>query len=280
MKSWLPHLALLVAIIIAGYILLYASEPAQPVLTNIASEQVHDITLTRPGEPARVFHLDKRGGWGMKQPFELPARAFRLHQLTEITSTTSYAQFSVAGLNLADFGLQPAQATWRFNEIQLKFGNIERLSGQRYMQVGQTIHLTTDRFFHYGLKPATDFISLAILPPDSKLHELNLSTLHVKYSQGKWQILSDHAARLASADSISILINAWQNTQALDVLSYQSSSEEKFTVMLRLVEHHAPLIFKYSVNELGGLLTRPDIGVGYQLSKPQIEALQLSAFPA
>ena len=273
-KSYLPHLILTLIITLVSSILIFGTTTPEPItVTSILPTQVHNLTLIRPEHPALAFNHDEKSEWWMQHPLSLPARNFRLHQIVNIVTAISHAQFPLESINPRHLGLQPPAAEWRINDMPLLFGDLEPLSGQRYLQVGRTIHLIKAQYLHHALKPMTDFISLALLPPSSTLNEVILPRAHLKLRQQRWQVLSDLTDRLAQTDQINVFIGNWENAQALDVLPYQTI-EAPVRIELRTMQS-VPIIFEYIDEAAGAILARPEAGVMYRLSDEQATTLLL-----
>lgn len=117
-------------------------------ITDRDTSQIHDIITHHSTQVfRRLRHQDK--GWidlttGNPVGDEnLPAR------LLHIARLPSLHHFSATDHDLRSFGLQPPIYTLQLDDLHINFGNIDPVTGLRYVQVDKQIHLISDGYTHY-----------------------------------------------------------------------------------------------------------------------------------
>lgn len=165
-RRWLINLALLALLAL----LLFAVRIDQretlraSTLTALAPEAVTRIVLERAGEPAvRLRRRDT--GWEMTEPFAVPVIADAVAALLPVARAPVTRTLPVAGLDLAELGLERPPVRLRLDGLELRFGSTEPVADRRYVQQGDTVHLIDDRYLPRLLTPAADLISRRLLPP-------------------------------------------------------------------------------------------------------------------
>ncbi len=234
--------------------------PAARLLPN-APEEVKRLRIERPGQPA--VSLERHGqGWAMTQPYALPADATRVASLLKLPQARSESQLAVAGLDLAEFGLAEPKATLYLNDIRVDFGGTEPLNGWRYVRIGDTVHLSVDRFYYLLISNAGSLVDRSLLPAGAQPMTIRLPGTTLRQVNGKWTLDPDDPA--VSADAISTLVQAWRSAQAVSVNAVKAAAEGK-PVSIELADGRR-LHFKVLAGDLGPVFARPEAGVQYELA--------------
>lgn len=128
-------------------------QQAGPVrLLNSTYEDIHLITLVRHQNAMDVDTLrfeKQEGEWQMVAPQQHPASVNQIRQLFTLLNEPVVAVYDSAGKDLAQYGLQPARLTLRFNNHQFVLGAINTVSGSRYVLHDNKIKLVSEAV--YGL---------------------------------------------------------------------------------------------------------------------------------
>jgi hypothetical protein len=133
-------------------------------LTPLLAEDVKDIRLQRAGQPA--LHLVRDGAaWRMLEPFPVKADQAMLDKLLPIVAATTERTLPAAALDLPRLGLDPAPIQLWLDDLELRIGGTEPIAEQRYVQVGDSVYLTDNRFLPPLLAPAEDYVDKRLLPP-------------------------------------------------------------------------------------------------------------------
>lgn len=216
-KRWLTILGLLLLVTGLGglvYWLERAPQPKSPPLVPaFAPDRVQHVVIERQNE--RLEFTRREDGWHMVQPFDAPADAYHLEQVLALPKQTSQTRYAASELDLARFELKPPKATVRLEDAEFRFGGQNPLNFQRYLQVGETVHLIEDTLFHQLTAPATTWIEHKLLPAGT-LQGLDLPG---------WRITSTDAGGWASepglpAADLERLVDTWRTARAIQVTPY------------------------------------------------------------
>ena len=255
--------------VVAGLLLLTIYEPgiappAEPVpLTDLEPSAIRRLEMQRPGQPKARF--EKRAGvWHMLEPYQLPANHLRIGSVPDIAQATSHARYPVAGLALDRFSLDPPNASLFLDDLRVDFGGSEQLSAMRYVRVDDTVHLITDRFYHHLLTAPANHVDHRLLGPDAEPVEILLPEHRLVLTDGNWTVTPEIPHM--TADAPVRLVEAWRQTQAMEVTALQTEEGEQ-SVSVRLSGQTQPLRYLVSAAEHGMVFARPDAGVQYHLTE-------------
>lgn len=165
-RRWLVNLALLALL---GLLLLAVRLDTREAerhsrLTSLSAEDINRIELHRAGEPAiRLQRADT--GWELQAPFAVAADPAAVSKLLPVADARVSRILPAAGLDLAELGLTAAPLRVLLNGLELRFGGTEPVAAQRYVQVGDMVHLIDNRFLPRLMTPATALVSRRLLPP-------------------------------------------------------------------------------------------------------------------
>ncbi len=144
---------LLLVALLGGAAWWLQSSDMPPPLTRLSPARIQQIRLIRAGQ---TIELQRHNGvWWLG---EARADRQRVAQLLGIATTPSLAHFPLPQGRLAAFGLQPPETILWLDQTELRFGTTEPLSGQRYLQIGDQVHLIGDGFRHHLNAPAAAFL--------------------------------------------------------------------------------------------------------------------------
>jgi hypothetical protein len=166
-RRWLINLgllALLVLLLLAVRLDTRETE-RRTRLTSLAPEDIARIDLHRAGEPTIQLQREDTG-WQMRAPFAVTADPAAVAKLLPVADARASRILPAAGLDLTELGLEPAPLRVLLNGLELRFGGTEPVAAQRYVQVGDMVHLVDDRFLPGLMTPATALVSRRLLPPD------------------------------------------------------------------------------------------------------------------
>ena len=262
----LLNLFLLVLVVGLGLFIFYAQDKTDDPVIRIngpAIDRIHSITIQR--RDLGDFYLEKKDQqWWMTNPYKVLANPVPINSLLDLSQAISHSRFSAKDKNLADYGLSPAKASIAFNGEEYIFGNIEHINKRRYVLKGNTVHLTTDLFYH-RLKTNTEaFISPRLIPDKSTITALKLPGLQLEQSaQGQWLISGSDSSQQFSSDAIQTLIDHWHHKQAIQLLPVQNSEKAK-TVQLVFADNSV-ITFLAKITDNYLILIRNDLGLQYKL---------------
>jgi len=122
-------------------------QPAPVPLFTLKPEQVDTIRIKRP-EHEDLALQRRQGNWFIIKPLEAPANASLVDRVLKITTSTCPVRYAAAELELARLQLDPPRLRLILNDQALAFGGTETLNGRRYVQIGDSVYLCSDRFYY------------------------------------------------------------------------------------------------------------------------------------
>lgn len=153
--------------------------------------------------------------WRIVAPIQAPANDGRIKQLLELTQVESRASYPLKPEDLAKFGLDKPKAILKLGQATLVFGGSDPIDMNRYVQVGDTLHLIPDDAYRHLIASPTDFVDKKLLPEEAKLQTLTLPGLKARHGdKGQWVIEPQ-----GDASAMAELASAWQTARAVEVES-------------------------------------------------------------
>ncbi|HEY0719629.1 MAG TPA: DUF4340 domain-containing protein [Gammaproteobacteria bacterium] len=276
-RTWL-NLALLIIVALLLLLAIYEpgkeQPPAEPALVALNSDGISTLRIERADAPTLVLER-QQGSWRMTEPLQLAVNDYRISSLLRITELKSLGHFAATPESLAQYGLQPPNATLIINgTTRLDFGASTPIDQRRYVRIGDAIHLITDNYYYHLIGSPTTYASNSLLDSKATLVRLELPGLLLAQQEGKWSATPQPAD--FSADQITQLIDHWRHAQALEVAPYDGRPGE--TVRITLAGSDAPLAFLVTARTPELILARPDLKVQYHL--PESSAAELLTLQA
>lgn len=284
MKStYLTNLLLLVVAVLLVWLMTESQIPeANSFITdNISQAQVTEIEIQRHQQQTIQLQLDKQ--WQLIQPAKARANQTRIKLLLSLLEQPVQPPLSVTETtNLADFGLEKPNLILSFNQQRFAFGDIESLSGYRYILHNQQIFLVNDDISPLLGASASSFIDNRLLDPASDIQNLQLpklldtngeqfsAELSIYQQNTSWISKPDNHAQ----DKLLALLQNWQQAYAMQVVITPENfiSEDKPVVVIDLVDNTQRRFF-VSHSEDGLTLADPDLQLQYQFPAAMIPAL-------
>jgi hypothetical protein len=247
-----------------------APTPPPVKLTALTPQQISRIHIERTGkDPLTLQKQD--GHWRIAEPRQLPADDGRVNSLLRLVQETSQARFPAKPEDLHKYKLDKPAATLTLDDQVFAFGDIDPINGRRYVQLGTTVHLTTDMYFYQLDADMSSFVSTHLLPEQASISALTLPDIALtRDTQGHWQVQPDKPG--LSADAIQTLVDAWRTTTALWVKNYAKGSAQG-SITMQLKEPAQELHFDIMARQPELILARPDLGLQYHLSAESAKAL-------
>jgi len=269
----LLSVALLAAVIALAWLVLRDTRAPAPqpglAVTSLSPATVTRIGIERDGQVAVVLErVDAR--WLLTAPLVLPADDFRVQALLGLLSARSHSGFRAAGNDLGEFGLAPPLARLRFDDVTLGVGNVEPLSGQRYVLSDDQVHVIEDRWFAQIFGAPHAWADPRPLPADAKPVRIVLPDAEWRLREGRWQ-REPHDASL-SADAGQMLADAWRAARALAVRARDPTLPWGDRVVVALADA-SPIVFELAHVPDALVLGRPDLGLQYRFLARQGNAL-------
>lgn len=250
-------------------------EAELPPITALDSAKVQRIGIER-GDTALILERRDAGWWITGDP-AVPADPVQVDMLLRLPGERPERSYAAADLDLVQLKLDPGRPRVRLDTTEFVFGDTDPLQGLRYVQVGDRVHLIRDSYQNLLQGGRTQLTSRRLLPEGADITALDLPGLTLrKRDDGGWDV--DPAPEQLSADAPQKLVQAWINTSALWVRSYQPAEGGK-PVTLTLSDG-TQLRFELRQAEGETLLARPDLGLQYQLPEESARPLLALDVPA
>ena len=267
-------LNLVLALSLAGLIALAIYEPgkdnkpAVAALTQLDPETIQRIHIQSTGQPG--IELKKVADhWLMLAPFSVSANQERITQLLKITQAKSLAAYPMDQVDTRQLHLDEPMLTLTLDDVSLRFGNTAPLGGSRYVQVGNEVHLITDRYSHLT-RTATGLVNPTLLDNGTKITGLHLPTLDLKLDAGHWRLANRDAAHQPNPDNIQRLLDEWRYARALDIQPLEPQPPSKASPPLQTIEvvtDSGTRKFVLQQDDDEVVLQRLDLGLQYHFSR-------------
>ena len=235
------NVVLFIIVIILSLIAWYQPGLQQTVvqyLTSLKAKDINSILIERH-DIGSIKLKKQENGWFLQEPYDLPANPQRVNTITALAEKRSHSQFQANDNELTRYHLKdPLVSIW-LNEEKVTIGSEDPIKRQRYVMNisdninsgNNTLHLINGVIF-YQLRANLDtFISLALLPPQSKIKSIAWSDKRIDIdssaNKGLWKLTPDSPN--ISTDKITQFIQFWQQAQAKKVatnVSFSISNEE------------------------------------------------------
>lgn len=262
MKSRLVLNLVMLAIIAALGLVVWLKpgkqEPEKIPLAKIDTQSLSRVTLKNKDT---VVFEKQGGGWRLTAPFVAPANAIRVGQLLEIPKTTSEASYPVKPEDLAQFGLNPPQATLTLGDTVMQFGMTDPINQRRYVKLGDTLHLVEDNFYHHLTAPAVDYVEKKLLPEGARLKSIQWPGLKAtKGDNGQWTAEPASDGKSDPGE----LASTWSTARAIEV-KRNTDPVTGETIRIGLAEGE-PIEFVILKNTPELVLVRKDWGLQYEMT--------------
>jgi len=220
----------LVAFVIYDPTELHGPQPQS--LTTIDPATIDTIEIRQHNQSKITLQkqqtADGNGHWEITNPLAIAASTPKMKRLMGLLAANSIRQYTIAKEQLTKFGLAPAQWEIQFNQQTIRFGNTDAINQNRYVQVGDNIHLITDRYSHQIADLPLSLASLALLPDSKDIRSIQTPSMHLVNNDGSWQLSPEHPGQptdttITSQDNVNTFIDEWRYAQALR-LSYQQQT--------------------------------------------------------
>ena len=135
-----------------------------PLLLELTAERIERIVVERPGQERLTFER-REGQWWMTAPEPGPANPVLIRPIPQLAEARCAPSYAVADLDLPRLRLDPPRLRLWLNGQEIHFGNTAPTDGQRYLRVGETVHLCPDRWYPLLTSAAAGFRAAPIESP-------------------------------------------------------------------------------------------------------------------
>ena len=246
-------------------------EPQPPAvkLTALSPADINKIVITNHNG---TITLTKQGGtWQLSQPVEVAANGVRVDDVLELLQTKSLSHFPAAGRDLSEYGLAKPAVKLHLNDTEILFGGLTPVDQQRYVKVGDAIHLIADRYMFELTGDAAAWVSRNLVPPDKQIVTLQLPDRKLaRNDKGEWS--ETPAEKGVSPDALLGLVNEWSDAQALRVAPYKKHDGHG-EVVIGIAGQTQPLRYRIIARKPELILARPEIGMQFHVASEQADHL-------
>jgi hypothetical protein len=248
----LLNLALLLALLLLTAWLWQERQPRQPArLANLPPAAVQRLWVERRQGPTLEF-VRHATGWQMRQPRQLPASEQHVQMLLGFLQLPVQARYPETEVDLAALGLQQPSMSLQAEQLRFQFGALEPLHGRRYLRHGGEVLLVQEGVSALLASPWWNFIDRRLLPAGvpQRLHFAD----GVEFAPPAPATWAAHWRQ----ETVSIVRPA-AAVEAGELFELELDSGER--IPWRWRDGEQPVLF------------RPDLGLQYQVSAEQLNAL-------
>ncbi len=218
---WLLNLALLA--LVAGLAIFawwhsqeQARDPRAP-LTSLAPADIKRVTIGRaPREPVVLERT--ASGWRLVQPVKGGrANGFAVDNLLRLASAPIETTLAPP-IEPARYGLAPAAASVRFDDVTIDFGQMHPLNAWHYVRVGEAVHLIGSRYYAQVVAPYNNYLDSRLIEEGRTPVAFRLPGFRLESENGSWRRVPED--KNLSSDRINDFVEEWRNARALQVERY------------------------------------------------------------
>ena len=247
----------------------HAPKPAEIKLTALSPAAIDKLVITNHTGTITLGKQD--GAWRLSRPVAIAANGVRVDDLLEVVQARSLEQFPAAGRDLNEYGLAKPAVRLRLNDTEILFGGVTPVDQQRYVKVGDTIHLISDRYMFELMGGAAAWVSRDLVPPGKQIVSLQLPDIKLsRNDKGEWS--ATPPGKGDSADAIQGLVGAWSDAQALRVTPYEKHPAQG-EVVIGIAGQAQPLRYRLIARKPELILARPEIGMQFYVASEQADRL-------
>lgn len=155
--------------LVGGLVALVVIEPGReqsaaiPPILEFTAERIERIEVERPGQERLAFER-REGQWWMIAPEQGSANPVLIRPIPRLAEARCAPSYAVAGVDLPRLRLDPPRLRLWLNGREIHFGDTAPTDGQRYLRVGETVHLCPDRWYPLLTSAAAGFRAAPIDP--------------------------------------------------------------------------------------------------------------------
>jgi len=247
----------------------HGPKPVEVKLTAMSPAAISKIVISNHNGS---ITLSKQGdAWRMSQPVEVAANGVRVDDLLGVLQTESLSRFASAGRDLSEYGLAKPTVRLSLDGTEMLFGGVTPVDQQRYVQVGDTIHLIADRYMFELSGDAAAWVSRDLVPPGAQIDALQVPDGKLsRDAKGEW--IETPADKGVSSDAAQALVDEWRDAQALRVTPYEKHAALG-EVVIGLAGQTHPLRYQIIARRPELILARPEIGMQFYVASERADRL-------
>ena len=267
-RSLLTNIILFVFVVALGTFM-FTDEIDQNGVVKLSDLTADSIQRIEIHHRQREILIEKQdGNWQIKTPIAIAANQFRIKTILSMLDTSSHAQYDVNGLDLKKYDLDNTKTSIRLNDTAFEFGNTNPINNDRYVKVGDTLHLIEDLFYPLLSSQIGTLVARELIPENKTINKLVLPEQTLSRDEnGLWQGDKD-----VSSDAIVEIIYQWQHKQAFSVHDY-TRHDALGEIQVYLDNADSPINFTITATEPWLIIARPDLELEYHFNVEDYDAL-------
>ncbi len=254
---------LIIAITLASIIYFSENEENKYKLERLSSIDISTIkTITiNHNKNSTTIHKLADNHWAINQPVEVDANVFRINSILKLINTPVHTRYAEQAIDTKAIGLDTPVTTISFNNHLIAFGITNPVTNLRYIKFDNVIYTIEDVYYPLISSNFSTLVSLNLLPVDSKINKLILINQTIaKNENGLWK-----SNLKIDADTVTEIIDNWQNLQAFGVHAYMK--REKLGDVFIYTEHlQQPVHYLVTDTDPWLIIARPELELEYHLN--------------
>jgi hypothetical protein len=130
-------------------------------LLELAPTRVERIVVERPGQETLAFER-REDRWWMTAPAGGPANPVLVNSILNLAEARCPLRYAAARLDSKQLHLEPPRLRLWLNDREIRFGATAPTDGQRYLQIGATVHVCPDSLYSLLASSAAGFLAPSI----------------------------------------------------------------------------------------------------------------------
>jgi len=149
---------IIILAILGGSVFLFEANNSSETLTSLNPKNIVQIKIESTDKKPIII-LKENSRWRIvKQEISTYANEEIINKILALSQTDSIRSFPAISAELFKYQLDNPKLILSLNNLEIKFGHIQPLNNQRYLQIDDTIHLIKDDFYRLLLNDQEYFI--------------------------------------------------------------------------------------------------------------------------
>lgn len=276
-RGRLNLMLLAVALVLGGVLAAgqFLNAPAKaPVATNLTDLKREDVSHIRILQlEAPEIELRRNGSdWRLLQPVQAAAEASEVAPLLRLAEAPSHRQFGAGEVEPEQTGLEIPQWTVHMNGQKLEMGDNSALGNQRYVRVGEQIHLIDEPNTHALDPDYAHFIARRLLHEDARIERLQLPGADIRRNPDGVLQLSP-ARKDVRGDDLAHTVSAWGRARGLWLSRAKSPPDTHLGTLRITLADQSLREFLIVAREPQLMLYSAELGATYHLAAHQAPPL-------